>query len=61
MSDLKQIFAQDLRGAEYIAARGLTPKFLGERRHICENCEKAELLPTVLNILEGYRPQGEAS
>lgn len=44
-----------LKDHDYIAARGLTPKFLGEQRHVCESCAQAELLPIVQNIIEGWR------
>ncbi len=43
-----------LKAHDYIAARGLTPKSMDERHH-CEICRQAELLPAVLNIIEGWR------
>lgn len=44
-----------MRGHDYIAARGLSPKFLGEQRHQCQTCAQAELLPVVLNIINGWK------
>lgn len=43
-----------LRGHQYIAARGLTPRSMNER-HQCDTCAQAELLPVVLNIINGWR------
>lgn len=38
-------------GHDYIAARGLEP--IGFR-HSCAKCDQDEMLPAVLNILEGW-------
>lgn len=43
-----------LKAHDYIEARGLSPKFLGEQRHQCESCRQAELLPAVQNIIAGW-------
>lgn len=34
----KQIFANDLRGHDYIQARGLSPQVVAEGRHTCASC-----------------------
>ena len=46
-----------LKGADYIAARGLTPR--PNRSHIdaCTHCTQLELLPVVQNIVARYVPQ----
>lgn len=44
-----------MRGHDYIAARGLSPKFLGEQRHQCATCAQAELLPIVLNLCNAWK------
>jgi hypothetical protein len=50
--NISDIFAQDLRGHEYLKARGLNPQIVRERQHVCPTCRQAEMLPAVLNILE---------
>ena len=52
MDDPRHIFEKDLRGREYIIARGLRPK-LKQQVEASEDVD-GNLLPTVLNILEHW-------
>lgn len=57
--DLRKIFEANLRGKDYITARGLSPEVVSENTHICITCQKQEQLPMVLRILANYRVQGD--
>ncbi|MGZ3235755.1 MAG: hypothetical protein ACXU8A_00095 [Burkholderiaceae bacterium] len=58
MNDPRLIFEMDLRGKDYIQARGLSPQIVKERPHQCESCKREEMLPAVLNIIENWRGIG---
>lgn len=51
---IAEIFASDLRGHAYIAARGLSPQIVREQRHTCDSCRRAEMLPAVQQILANW-------
>lgn len=51
---IAEIFAKDLRGREYIAARGLSPQAAKQREHTCDSCRQSELLPVVQQILANW-------
>ena len=51
---LAQIFASNLRGKDYIAARGLTPAMVRDQQHECSACKAAEKLPDVLRLLKKW-------
>ena len=55
MLPVAEIFRQDLRGRDYIAARGLNPEVVKNAEHICPECRKAEMLPAVQRLLETRR------
>jgi hypothetical protein len=54
---LKEIFERDLRGYEYLAARGLSPDsaMQGER----QERRLMDRLPAIIRITEGYQPADE--
>lgn len=52
---LPEIFASNLRGHQYIQARGLSPQIVKERQHTCESCKRAEMLPAVQQITQRWR------
>lgn len=52
---IAEIFALNLRGSEYIAARGLSPQIVREQKHMCESCRKAEMLPAVQQITKNWK------
>ena len=58
--NLSEIFAQDLRGHEYIKARGLTPQIVKEQQHQCESCRQMEMLPVVQRITAQWEPMPSA-
>lgn len=51
---IAEIFANDMRGAAYIAARGLSPQIVKAQQHQCDTCKKAELLPAVIQIVNNW-------
>jgi hypothetical protein len=51
---LHQIFAADLRGHDYIKARGLTPKPNRNHSETCQHCALQEMLPAVIQITERW-------
>lgn len=53
MKNLQQIFDQNLRGQEYIKARGLEPKPLYE--HQCPHCKRIELEKKIIQLTKNWR------
>lgn len=47
---IADIFAQNLRGKEYIVARGLSPQVIAEQRHVCKTCAQLAMLPAVQRL-----------
>lgn len=52
---LSEIFASNLRGHEYLKARGLSPQVIRDQQHTCDSCRKLEMLPVVQQITERWR------
>lgn len=46
-----------LKGADYIKARGLSPRPNRSAAEACAHCAQMELLPAVQQILASYKPQ----
>lgn len=51
---LSKIFAENLRGHQYIEARGLSPQIAKDRQHTCDSCRRAEMLPVVMQIVNAW-------
>ena len=47
-----QIFKNNLRGKDYIRARGLSPDVVRARGHVCPSCLIQEQLPAVQRIVK---------
>jgi hypothetical protein len=50
-----------LKSHAYIKARGLSPRFLAERRHQCNDCKMKEMEEVVLTLLENWEQKCVAS
>lgn len=57
----QHIFANDLRGAAYIAARNLSPEAIKNQQHECHTCRLQEYLPAVLSIVAHERQRRKVS
>jgi hypothetical protein len=53
--NLFDIFKQNLRGHDYIAARGLSPEVVRKNGHVCPQCRLNDLLPAVQQIVANYQ------
>ena len=51
---ISEIFADNLRGKDYITARGLSPDVIKHQSSLCPICLKLEMLPAVLRLIESY-------
>ena len=56
---LREIFEQDLRGAAYIAARGLSPDVVRHYNHTCAECARNAMLPVVQRLVESWEARSE--
>ena len=54
-----QIFRNNLRGKDYIRARGLSPDVVRARGHVCPSCLIQEQLPAVQRILNAVSTDRE--
>ncbi len=58
MDILKMIFKNDLRGHDYIQARGLSPQVVKDRHNQCHVCKHAEQSQNMLYLINNWRNAG---
>lgn len=59
MDNVKHIFDQNLRGREYLEARGLSPEIVKNRQHHCATCALNELAPNVIQLINSWPVENE--
>jgi hypothetical protein len=51
---ISDIFKLDLRGHDYIDARGLSPDVVRHYNHTCSECQRNAMLPVVQRIVNSW-------